>query len=314
MRIRFVLTLLLLPVFFIVGCNINGGEIPRYDSDIVYQTMSEKKEIVGFYTISTKSSVFFYPNEPLIYPYYFSDELLAAIEKIGYPNMVPEMGGVLTIMRNTNTGRYCGNANSKISEFHPFGTDFSVETDYIIKVINPRNCEITQSLFDVSSTKLFKKDNTSIWSYAVNNNSPYLILTIATFPDLYFIRINLLTNEILDYDRFGVNPSISPDGKMVAYFSQDGIRTMDIDGNEKIKVTDDRNWIPGAEFVKDYVWPKPEWSPEGSQLIYHKCEYSKIESCLEYSDYTVYIYDIASGKEEKILDSALNPSWVLKDQ
>ena len=48
MRIRFVLTLLLLPVFFIVGCNINGGEIPRYDSDIVYQTMSEKKKLWDF--------------------------------------------------------------------------------------------------------------------------------------------------------------------------------------------------------------------------------------------------------------------------
>lgn len=100
----------------------------------------------------------------------------------------------------------------------------------------------------------------------------------------------------LTQDGDNIDPAWSPDGKQIAYASDQGkqfeLWLMNADGSNKQQLTqnDFNDW-------------SPSWSPDGTKLVY-------VSSEVPYSH--IYILDIASGKSTRLLDTPGNegaPKW-----
>jgi hypothetical protein len=116
---------------------------------------------------------------------------------------------------------------------------------------------------------------------------------------IYIIDVDTAKmNEVLEG---GFNPSLSPDEKNIAYVGDGGIYIANADGtNRKLLVT-----ISFDPYVNIYPWPF--WSPDGTTLVYHKCN-KKV--CADVSDFSIYKVNVNTGVEVKIVDNGLFPNWI----
>jgi hypothetical protein len=108
----------------------------------------------------------------------------------------------------------------------------------------------------------------------------------------------------------GINPAWSPDGEWLAYtrlvgigiVSSDGIFVVRYDGTEGRKVVNPNytEW-----------WPQPSWSADGKWLTYHKCILPEDPGnlCKERYHFAIFVLNLETGEETKIVDGGLNPFW-----
>ncbi len=106
-------------------------------------------------------------------------------------------------------------------------------------------------------------------------------------------------------------PSVSPDGKWVAYSANRSIYIIDSDGQEKPKrITDvcmNCEQVPETN-ARAIAWPAaPSWSPDSQWIIYHRCK----GRCKSTEDYAIFKANIQTGEEIKFLNEGLNPYWRL---
>jgi len=105
----------------------------------------------------------------------------------------------------------------------------------------------------------------------------------------------------------GVNPTWSPDGEWLAYTGYDGIYIVRWNGQERRRVVacptqeamdDIWDWTGPARWWK---WPpRPDWSPDGQWLIYHR---------LEDGEYNIYKFNLKTGREILLIRNGLHPQW-----
>ncbi len=110
----------------------------------------------------------------------------------------------------------------------------------------------------------------------------------------------------------GVNPTWSPDGEWLAYTGYDGLYVARWDGSQKRRVLpcttqesmeDIWGWEGPAIWWK---WPpRPDWSPDGKWLIYHR---------REGEGYNIYKLNVATGEEELLIRDGVHPQWRWKRQ
>ena len=338
--------LILLPIF-ITGCiGIFSEEerLPNGDYDIVFQTEEDGNDIIGFYSLSNGIFDNLKTTKNLSSPYVLEETNLIAIKKIAdYGDPTPN-SGYITILRKasqadlqaiqklSNSGdpranignitrldRASQGLSCKKDDFwtyliRPYGNQFVFYWDGVFNIMDPKECKIVSELLNLQDVGIDTELYQNLEGFSVNPQTNFLVLAIENRSQGIFnmVRVILLTKAVLNYEKFGINPSISPDGKKVAYLSEDGIRIMDIEGNDVLKVSDDIPWRKeeGASF--DYLWPNPAWSSDGKQLIYHKCLGIKKPHylCEEYGKYSVFLYDFKTGIERKLFDSGVNPSWI----
>jgi hypothetical protein len=283
--------------------------IPQGDYDIVFQTEGGEYDAIGFYSTNTKKSQVFendYPN-PLITPFYFSiNGLFVAIESRGFVHDASvDIPGFLRSFTTYPPYRNCKGGFSE--EIHPYGNKVASLVEGVIQIYDPELCKFVKVIFSQEEIN-WNKERFQIRNFSIDENNPNLILSVSQGNKISLFRINLETKEILDFKKFGINPAISPDGKKIAYYATTGIRIMDIDGGNDYSISNGTLW----ENSNLDNWSKPLWSQNGDKLIYHKCDYQKNNNCSHYSDYSIYIYDFLSRKEQKIIDFGTNPSWVIQ--
>ncbi len=103
----------------------------------------------------------------------------------------------------------------------------------------------------------------------------------------------------------GTNAVISPNGRQISFVRPDGIYLMNFDGSSVRKLVDYRSInYPTYE----QLTPVPNWSPDGSWLVYHKCVV--VDSiCNVGNNFDIYKLNVASGIETKLYDGGLYPYW-----
>ena len=266
----------ILPLF-LFGCVFSENErVPQGDFDVVFETEINGNETIGFYSeqsrmiqnlINTPS----YSNPRISFPMVF---LISSKKKTSY-EIPGSFVGYIDVLRKSSSGLLCKTDDFFTNKFRPYGEYYAIYRSGYFNLVKPDKCRIVDTLLDLQATNL-KRYIEDVNSFSIQPQSNFLILSLRSKdinnPQSFnLVRIDLTSNEILSYNKFGINPSLSPDGNMVAYLSEDGIRIMDIDGNDIIKVTKDPLWKEGEEGYLDSVPSKPEWFPDGTKLISHKC-------------------------------------------
>jgi hypothetical protein len=302
--------IMFLIILFLVisGCTYYSADIPI--ADIIFQMdIGKENEVLGFYSIDSREIKTVDRPGILTQPYYLNNDTLVAINKKGYPNYPFDQPGWLTfeqLIDNRQTSA-CVDTNVFIDFFLPYNGNIVFIDGNTLKVFDVNLCKEGKDIVSLAGVRIEKFHFIS--SFSLNKNSPYLIISYQDGSKVTLIRMNIINNEILDYKRYGENPSLSPDGTQVAYYGLDGIHVMDISGYEDQLLINDNPRMAFYDTFIDrsrYNHPKPQWAPDGSQILFHKCI---LENCLSYDNYSIFLYSLLSGKTEKIADHAINPSW-----
>lgn len=290
------------------GCsNLNSNpvitqiSIDISDADIVFNSINDEthKDMLGFYAFENHTVKFVDIGWNTILPNYVASKTLIMINKKGYPGDYLDRDGNLMIINKMRLircgtdetyGRFIKNHEGNILFNSPIG----------VVLINPADCSVVEKILpresgivDYSAFYNQSMDLTKDGNFMIVNNGTNLI------------KLNLLTHEIEDYGINGDYPSISPDQKRVIFLGPEGIYVMDIGGITKELI------IPYNSKNEDYYRgnpPKPNWSPDGSSLVYHKCKWA-LGSCDDIKDYDIFIYDFKTKEEELIVEGGMNPSW-----
>jgi hypothetical protein len=290
------------------GCSGRAPIFPQGNFDIVYQTEGTSHDSIGFFSNTTNESYIFESSDSLISPIYFSGQgLLTSIATRGFSND-PSVDIPGYFMVNNSISPVNGCMGEYSEEVQPYGDKVVSLAEGIIQIVDPKTCNPENIIFSQGSVG-WEKEKIQISTFSLREQNPNLILSVYKERKYSLVRVNLETKEIYYYNKFGINPAISPDGKRIAYFGYDGIRIMNFDGHEDDQITFGASW----ENSNNENWSKPEWSSDGKKLLYHKCNLSGIKHCLSYSDYSIFIYELSSGIEEKIIDFGTNPSWVINN-
>lgn len=293
------------------GC-VRAQSLPSIkDHDIIYQTSVDKKDAIGFYSSKSNSTESLSSGRPYTLPLIVDDSHLVTIAKNGYPNYPFNKPGSISILSIPTSEEICRTQELRIDNFGLFNRSIVFLEENVLYQLNIENCT-SKPILDFSSI-LEIPDKWYVIECNISLDSKYLIFTLL---DNHWVpsikRLDLENNEVFDFGRNGINPAVSPDNNLVAYYSYDGIHLMTIDGTEdKLIVPDD---IRSSDSIITGVYqsPKISWSANGDKLLYHKCILEEGESCLTYGDYSIFIYDLSTAKEEKIIDNGLNPSWISK--
>lgn len=311
-------------VFFIfiitISCNFSSGQpdkkmlpFPLPDSDIVYQIIEKEegeirgKELLAFYSFEDKiiSKLDLAPN--LITPIYHNSDTLLAFAKQGYPGSIMEYRGKVVII-NENSIITCDDSFATGWEIRPHNIDLTILSKNKINIISLNDCSLQKSI-DLEDFVNKYGNNPIITSYSLSKREDFIIISLLT-TNLYLIKINLLNNDAVSYKHNGKFPSLSPDEQKLIYLGREGIRIMDVNGeNDELIVPYEMEYTDLAGDFTRGIYPKPRWSSDGTKIIYHKCIKPLSQLCEDTSDYDIFQFDLVAKTETLLIEDGINPSF-----
>lgn len=183
-----------------------------------------------------------------------------------------------------------------------------VEDIWTIIVFDISQCKEMHSLVDYST----QPGNYAIHGFSYSSSRQELIYGLVVHPyedqpEYRLMHLDLKTGEMVQLAE-GINPAWSPDDRQIAYVGLDGLYVLELNGNEPeprqlIDQPFFDPWASGSPWSHVTV---PSWSPDGTRLVYHRC--STPEIC-NWKDAQIYIFNLATGQEESILQGGEYPSW-----
>ena len=286
---------------------INRHSLPK--ADIVFQTIIyddeesvSGKDKLGFYLLETGEIAYVDWDLHLMDPYYLSDDTLIAIKKKYYWNLLYESNGWITIISKDYYVVECNSSEAFGGSIYPYQGNILFFGESGIVLIDSKDCSVIKTILkrdDLISYKLKA-------STALSNDGNFLM----TSSDFELIRVDLTDMSIFSYGVYGILPSLSPDGTKIAYLGYDGIHLIDYDGrNDVLLVEYQAAESINGDFHKRGFPPLPNWSRDGSKLVYHKCIRNLNQSCLGVKDNSIFIYDLETYTETQIIEGGINPSW-----
>ncbi len=283
---------------------ITRSSLEIIEADIVFNSIDAEKyeDILGFYTFADQTLRMVDTDWNTIIPYYVAPKTLIIIKKNGYPGDYYDRDGNLMVMQDTRLVR-CRAMNTYGQFMKPHGGSVLFSSSSGIFLINPDDCSIVQSVLTDGNGLI---DYSKYYNTSLDLSKDGKILVLSNGTNL--IRINIATNEIEDYGVDGIYPSISPDQSRIVFLGGGGIFVLGVDG-------DSLELIVPYRAIKDGYYdnrgnpPKPNWSMDGSKIVYHKCNQPFKGDCLEIENYDIYVYDFETKTEQLIVHGGLNPSW-----
>lgn len=306
MAIKKYIPLTLILVFFAACTSLATAPLPL--KDIVFQAPYNKSDEVGFID-STNGSIEIFPTDDyIIRPVWsHSGNLLFGLAR----DNQSILAGTPSYWDKDGNQKKCKNLHFSSDQVEPFG-DVSeyivlVADTNLIEVVDMSNCKIQITIVNLSNQG--RKSVVGV-SYSPINNSLLYGLQDSDLKEGFYqaniIQLDMSTKEekIL---AGGLNPSWSPDGSQFAFVKVDGIYILNIGNTIELKVFS-KNYRNNMnnEFIDYYSAPYPNWSPDGTKLIFHSCEK---EICNGNMEYSIVTLDLSTEKKEVYPQFGLYPDW-----
>jgi Tol biopolymer transport system component len=303
----------ILSLIVLESCLISGKtKLPESvtSADILYYSiLGETKDqigedFLGYYRLDNQEggSVELDSRHP-IYPNFLDSSTIVFLDKAGYYGIINGDSGKIVIVSN-DSEKYCGNLYGR--SIYPYKGNIAFLDGYSISLINSSDCKVLKTLLSQQDLINANKE--------MHFNPQYVISSFAISPDgsylIFSSDSNLYKFSVADkkFEKYNKNviqvSSIAPDQSWVTYIASDGIHILSIDGSKDMFLIACRSSISDSEGMS--VVPLPQWSPDSRSIIYHKCIN---QSCSEITDYEIYIYNLDTKKETRIISAGLFPSW-----
>ena len=166
-----------------------------------------------------------------------------------------------------------------------------------IQLISSQDCSILKTYITREEMENLS-EYFSVGTNYLSRNEDFLLMSL----DQDLVKITFPEKEIYYYHKTGCCSALSPDQKKIVYIASNGFHIMGIDGEEdKLIVTNSRGSLSSI---------KPNWSSDSNKITYHKCiPRGGRNPCHEIDDYSIYIYDVVTGIETRLLNGGTYPSW-----
>lgn len=178
-----------------------------------------------------------------------------------------------------------------------------------IRLVKIDQCQEIDRLVDHASAD---KNKYLIDGFSLSRDEKFIVYSERMFGeiDTYTIwLLNIETREAQKTAAVGINPSLSPDNRYIAYLSKNGIEILDLQTNRSTLINPYRSTYfdrEGSRF-DNQVPPAPQWSADGQWLLYHKCIK---EFCPMLSDYGIYKMQVSTHEETLVFQGGMYPYWI----
>jgi hypothetical protein len=286
----------------------NSINIPS--ADIVYVTIIDQRENLGFLSLTSNINQVIDIDGPIQSPIWVNVNILAALEKRGWMGSITDYTGSVFILSNKQDNMRCTDDYAFGGRIQPYDGNILISNSKYINLISSKDCSLISTLI-TEKDLLTIDDKPNISSFAITQDGKYIIIELGG-GQIRLIRIKMDDKTFFDYQKMAINPSISPDNNLISYVGIDGIHITKFDGVEDwLVVPYEAEYQYGSSFSNDNS-PYPVWSPDGKELLYHKCLQSFPGSCGKIEDYSIYTYNIEAKVETLLLDKGITPSWFPK--
>lgn len=282
-------------------------DIPN--ANIVFDTIStggdagsEGNNILAFYTISDNSvqTLDLGSGYSLTHPFFLDSGRIIATSKLGYSGLLNDTRSDLMVFSKTHHLR----CDKLIGQAFPHGNDVVYIGLGNLYIVNINDCSLQKEI--INSEFLSNLQGIyHIGPMSLSENYDFVLLDI----DYHLYKISLRDMKLTDYHKVGTVPALSPDQKKVTYLGSDGIHIMDVDGKNDSVVVPFKVYTTEFTFFDGEIMPNPNWDKDSSKIVYHKCYRLEGKTCSDIMDYDIFIYDLITKKETKIIHGGLNPSW-----
>lgn len=303
---------------FLVSCQSNDSESGFTFRDIVFQSSKFLEPSIGFVNMDG-TGLEIQPTEHYVYqPTWSNSNTILFYDIRGGGGDPVDTPGDLVFWNAGRSMVKCWNYLAVMSFIYPtsISNEFIVLTsgEEIHRIRLPSigaNCKIIKTYVD------FRADGTSdihrINDISYSASTDTLLYTEirddkSVQKTIHMIMMNLTTGEVKDLGE-GFNPSLSHDGNFVAFVKLDGLYVLSVNSLEPPKRVLAYNASGYYDFeVIERSPPTPQWSFDDNYLLYHKCM-TKPDPCSMTTDYSIFILEISSNQEIKVVDGGLYPTW-----
>ena len=306
--------ILILILFILIGCTSDSIELPT--TEIVYQANMPDSPKIGFVNRDGSNLILIEASDYIVQPTW-GDTNQEVYYRDAFTNsaLVSQYPGTFFYWPDKKTASFCPKekmAPTWAIQSMPGSNQVLFVDNYAsIIQVDPEDCTIVNTLVDYSSDPFGRH---LILDASLSLDGRFVIYTdrlldSTTGEELLSIKKHeLASGTTLDLGQ-GIHATLSPDNQWVAFTWNDGIYLMDADGLRRQKIVS-HGAIRNSSLDFEESPPAPQWSPDGTYLIYHMCEIEDEQGgCSIPSDYGVYLFDISLGEETLLVEGGLYPHW-----
>lgn len=233
----------------------------------------------------------------------------------------PVTTGNLAVLRNPVGNPHICSLDIISSQPQILGnTALVISRNNTVEEIDYNQCETKRTLFSLSNyLNVFDADTRSFMKIVSAHLSSYshLAVSVAKYSaseTSYLgavLIIDLSDNSVNQVIERATNAVWSPDGSQLAYVGVDGLYITET-STFSILYSIPLNDVTIGEGSSIYwrPWlPMPQWSDDGTKLLYHR----HLDAIYETTNvnYNIYVFDLTTQNESLIVESGVNPTWIL---